>query len=141
MSIVNGTSMTLLQDLSVRRNDPLVPPEALLTATGIAAVAVIIKVHVYEAIPLAHLAGGERDQIDAAPGGVTHDLHTIGDGGGNGLDVAAKVVDARDKSRFSDCLKRLNEKIGDLNTLINTISWFLLSITFNKFTNICISNL
>ena len=62
---------------AVCRDDLLVPVEALFAAAGQGAAAVVVLVHIDEAVALVHLAGGGRDQVDAAPGGVAHQVDAV----------------------------------------------------------------
>src|SRR5699024_6172984 len=75
-------------------DDFLVPVEAVLAQTAVVAGAVVVLVDVDEAVALGHLAGGGGHQVDAAPGGVAHQVHAVLDSLGHLLDVAAQVVDA-----------------------------------------------
>ena len=86
---------------AVRGDDLLVPVEAVLAAAGQGTVAVVVLVHVDEAVALFHLAGGSRHQVDGAPHGVAqhrqavlvHRLDELADVGPHILDAVA-VVDA-----------------------------------------------
>ena len=37
----------------------------------------VIGVYIDKAVALCHLAGGSADEVDAAPGGITHQIHTV----------------------------------------------------------------
>lgn len=58
------------------------------------AVAGIVAIDIDKAVALAHLAGGRRDQIDAAPAGVTHHRNAVADSIAHCPDVLAQVADA-----------------------------------------------
>ena len=55
---------------AVGGDDPLVPIKGLFLVAGPGAGAVVVPVHIDEAVPLAQLAGAEGHHIDAAPRGI-----------------------------------------------------------------------
>src|SRR5699024_1572844 len=79
---------------AVGGDDLLVPVEAVLALAGQIAGAVVELVDVDEAVALGHLAGAGGYQVEAAPGGVAHQVHAVLDGRGHLGDVLAQVVDA-----------------------------------------------
>ena len=58
-----------LQFGTVGDNDVFVPVERLFADAAVAAVAVVIAIHIDHAVALGHLVGGIGYQIDAAPAG------------------------------------------------------------------------
>src|SRR5699024_4333732 len=99
--IFQGALSSVAQVGAVRGDDLLVPVEAVLAAAGQSTVAVVVLVHVDEAVALFHLAGGSRHQVDGAPHGVAqhrqavlvHRLDELTDVGPHIFDAVA-VVDA-----------------------------------------------
>src|SRR5699024_4307650 len=83
-----------IQILAVGGDDLLVPVETVLAAARQGAVAHIVLVHIDEAIALAHLVGGGRDQVDGSPAGVAPHLDALVDGLAHLADVLAEVIDA-----------------------------------------------
>ncbi len=55
----------------------LVPVKTVFAAARFAAVALVIHVHIYKTIPLAHFACGGGDQINRAPGCIAQQLNAI----------------------------------------------------------------
>src|SRR5699024_3450375 len=82
------------QVIAIRCDDLLVPVERLLAQAGEVAGAVVVAADIDETIPLGVLAGGRRYQVDAAPGGIAHQVHTVLDCLFHLFDVAAQVVNA-----------------------------------------------
>ena len=83
------------QIFAVGGNDLFIPVEAVLPAAGQRALAFVVLVHIDEAVPLLHLAGGSTDQVDGAPGGVAQQGQAVlVDGLFHLLNVGPQVVDA-----------------------------------------------
>ena len=54
------------QILTIGGDDLFIPVEAVLAVAVAGAVALVVQINVHEPIALLHLAGGGRDQVDAA---------------------------------------------------------------------------
>jgi hypothetical protein len=93
-SSVSSVFPPLPQIPPITGNHLLVPPERFLARAGEGAVAAVVAVDVNQAVALAHFAGRCRYQVNAAPGGVAHHRHAVGDGVGHGADVFPQVADA-----------------------------------------------
>ena len=59
------------QVLAVRRDDLFVPVKAVFPAPLEGAAAVVVLIHIDEAVALFHLCGGRAHQVQTAPAGIT----------------------------------------------------------------------
>ena len=81
--------------LLIGSNDLFVPVKGLFLIAVPGASAVIVVVHIDEAVTLAQLSGGKGHHIDAAPRGVAHQIHAVQFHGlFHLLDMNAQIVDA-----------------------------------------------
>ena len=88
-------SYRLPEVLAVGGNDLFVPVKGLFLIAVPGASAVIVAVHIDEAVTLAQLAGGEGHHIDAAPRGAAQQIHAVQFHGlFHLLDMSAQIVDA-----------------------------------------------
>ena len=88
-------SYRLPEVLAVGGNDLFVPVKGLFLIAVPGASAVIVAVHIDEAVTLAQLSGGKGHHIDAAPRGVAQQVHTVQlHGLFHFLDVGTQIVDA-----------------------------------------------
>ena len=88
-----AASRTVLRAHPVVADDLLVRVEAVLADALVGAGAVIVLVHVDEAVALAHLSRTGGNEVDRAPPGVADEVDAVVDGLSHGLHVLLQVVD------------------------------------------------
>ena len=69
--------IVLLQLFAVSFNYFLVPVEGILSFSVEVAVTIVVSVDIDEAVAFFHFTGSSRNQIDAAPHRITHQINTI----------------------------------------------------------------
>ena len=83
-----------VQVFSVGLYHLLIPEEGFFSGPLHGPLSLIVQIHIYEAVALAHFSRGSGNKIDGSPGGIAHQIHTVqGDGVPHGLYMALQVID------------------------------------------------
>ncbi|AEW74961.1 hypothetical protein EcWSU1_03533 [Enterobacter ludwigii] len=88
-----GEGNRLRQIRAVTCNHLLIPPERFLTRSVQRTVARVVAVNIDKPVAFAHLARGCGHQVNAAPGGVAHQRHTVFYGIAHRTNMFAQVAD------------------------------------------------